>query len=32
LPQVDPASWQLRIHGMVEREITISFDELIKRP
>ena len=32
LPQVDPSSWQLRIHGMVEREITISFDELIKRP
>ena len=32
LPQVDPGSWQLRIHGMVDREITISFDELIKRP
>ncbi len=32
LPQVDPGSWQLRIHGMVEREITLTFDELIKRP
>ncbi len=32
VPQVDPGSWQLRIHGMVGREITISFDELIKRP
>jgi DMSO/TMAO reductase YedYZ molybdopterin-dependent catalytic subunit len=32
LPQVDPASWQLRIHGMVEREITLSFEELLKRP
>jgi DMSO/TMAO reductase YedYZ molybdopterin-dependent catalytic subunit len=32
LPQVDPSSWQLRIHGMVEREITLTFDELIKRP
>ncbi len=32
LPQVDPASWQLRIHGMVNREITLSFEELIKRP
>jgi DMSO/TMAO reductase YedYZ molybdopterin-dependent catalytic subunit len=32
LPQVDPASWQLRIHGMVNREITLSFDELLKRP
>jgi DMSO/TMAO reductase YedYZ molybdopterin-dependent catalytic subunit len=32
LPQVVPASWQLRIHGMVRREMTISFDELIRRP
>jgi DMSO/TMAO reductase YedYZ molybdopterin-dependent catalytic subunit len=32
LPQVSPQSWQLRIHGMVEREITINFHELLKRP
>ncbi len=32
LPQVDPSSWQLRIHGMVNREITLTFDELLKRP
>jgi DMSO/TMAO reductase YedYZ molybdopterin-dependent catalytic subunit len=32
LPQVDPSSWQLRIHGMVNREITITFDELLRRP
>jgi DMSO/TMAO reductase YedYZ molybdopterin-dependent catalytic subunit len=32
LPQVDPASWSLRIHGMVEREITLTFDQLLKRP
>ena len=32
LPQVDPGSWQLRIHGMVDREITVTFDELLKRP
>ena len=32
LPQVDPSSWQLRIHGMVSREITITFDELLRRP
>ncbi len=32
LPQVNPANWQLRIHGMVEREITISFDQLLRRP
>jgi DMSO/TMAO reductase YedYZ molybdopterin-dependent catalytic subunit len=32
LPQVDPSSWQLRIHGMVSREITITFDQLLRRP
>jgi DMSO/TMAO reductase YedYZ molybdopterin-dependent catalytic subunit len=32
LPQVAPSSWQLRIHGMVNREITLTFDELLKRP
>jgi len=32
LPQVDPSTWQLRIHGMVQREVTISFAELLKRP
>jgi DMSO/TMAO reductase YedYZ molybdopterin-dependent catalytic subunit len=32
LPQVDPATWQLRIHGMVQREVTINFAELLKRP
>jgi DMSO/TMAO reductase YedYZ molybdopterin-dependent catalytic subunit len=32
VPQVDPSNWQLRIHGMVAREITITFDELLHRP
>jgi DMSO/TMAO reductase YedYZ molybdopterin-dependent catalytic subunit len=32
LPQVAPADWSLRIHGMVEREIEITFDELLRRP
>lgn len=32
VPQVDPANWQLRIHGMVAREITVTFDELLRRP
>jgi DMSO/TMAO reductase YedYZ molybdopterin-dependent catalytic subunit len=32
LPEIVPASWQLRIHGMVKREITLSFAELIHRP
>jgi DMSO/TMAO reductase YedYZ molybdopterin-dependent catalytic subunit len=32
VPEVLPAHWQLRIHGMVERELVLSFKELIKRP
>jgi DMSO/TMAO reductase YedYZ molybdopterin-dependent catalytic subunit len=32
LPQVDPATWQLRIHGMVQREVTLTFEELLRRP
>ncbi len=32
LPQVDPSTWRLRIHGMVRREVTLTFAELLKRP
>jgi DMSO/TMAO reductase YedYZ molybdopterin-dependent catalytic subunit len=32
VPAVDPASWSLRIHGMVEREVTIAWDELLALP
>jgi DMSO/TMAO reductase YedYZ molybdopterin-dependent catalytic subunit len=32
LPEVDPASWRLRIHGMVDREITITFADLLRMP
>jgi DMSO/TMAO reductase YedYZ molybdopterin-dependent catalytic subunit len=32
LPEIPPANWQLRVHGMVAREITLTFDELIRRP
>ncbi len=32
LPQIPPAGWQLRVHGMVAREIRINFDQLIRRP
>jgi DMSO/TMAO reductase YedYZ molybdopterin-dependent catalytic subunit len=32
LPEVLPASWHLRIHGMVQREINLSYAELIRRP
>lgn len=30
-PAVDPSTWRLRIHGMVDREITVTYDELIAR-
>jgi DMSO/TMAO reductase YedYZ molybdopterin-dependent catalytic subunit len=32
LPEIDPSTWQLRIHGMVAREITITFADLLRRP
>jgi len=32
VPKVSVQSWQLRIHGMVDRPISISFADLIKRP
>jgi DMSO/TMAO reductase YedYZ molybdopterin-dependent catalytic subunit len=32
LPQVAPSSWQLRIHGMVAREITLTFHDLLRQP
>jgi DMSO/TMAO reductase YedYZ molybdopterin-dependent catalytic subunit len=32
IPEVAPANWQLRIHGMVRKELVLSFEELIKRP
>ncbi len=32
LPEIAPASWQLRIHGMVDKELTLTFDDLIRRP
>jgi DMSO/TMAO reductase YedYZ molybdopterin-dependent catalytic subunit len=30
VPQVDPKSWMLRIHGMVERPVELSFAQLLK--
>jgi DMSO/TMAO reductase YedYZ molybdopterin-dependent catalytic subunit len=32
LPEILPSSWHLRIHGMVQREINLTFDQLIRRP
>jgi DMSO/TMAO reductase YedYZ molybdopterin-dependent catalytic subunit len=32
IPQVSAATWQLRIHGMVDNPMTITFDQLSKMP
>lgn len=32
LPQVDPDEWTLRVHGMVDRPVELSFGELLRRP
>ena len=31
-PIVDTASWQLRVHGMVDRETTLTWEELVQLP
>jgi DMSO/TMAO reductase YedYZ molybdopterin-dependent catalytic subunit len=31
-PSVDVASWRLRVHGMVDREITLSYADLAELP
>jgi DMSO/TMAO reductase YedYZ molybdopterin-dependent catalytic subunit len=32
VPQVAADSWELRIHGMVDKPVTLTFDQLIQRP
>ncbi len=32
VPAVKAEDWQLRVHGLVEREVTLTFDELMARP
>jgi DMSO/TMAO reductase YedYZ molybdopterin-dependent catalytic subunit len=32
VPALDAATWSLRVHGMVDREITLDYDELLARP
>ncbi|WFE32119.1 sulfite oxidase [Micromonospora sp. WMMD975] len=32
VPQVDPVTWRLRIHGRVRNPIELSFDDLLARP
>ena len=29
LPQVDPQDWQLRVHGLVDQEVVLSFADLL---
>jgi DMSO/TMAO reductase YedYZ molybdopterin-dependent catalytic subunit len=31
-PRVDAATWSLRVHGMVDREIRLTYDQLLGRP
>ena len=31
-PSVDLATWSLRVHGMVDREVTLTFDQLVELP
>jgi DMSO/TMAO reductase YedYZ molybdopterin-dependent catalytic subunit len=30
-PAISPTDWSVRIHGMVDREVTLSYDDLLKR-
>jgi DMSO/TMAO reductase YedYZ molybdopterin-dependent catalytic subunit len=32
VPQVDPDTWKLRIHGMVDKEITLTYADLLAMP
>jgi DMSO/TMAO reductase YedYZ molybdopterin-dependent catalytic subunit len=31
-PAIAPDDWDLRIHGMVDHEITLTYDDLVRRP
>jgi len=32
VPQVDPATWSLRVHGLVEQEVVLRWDDLVALP
>ncbi|MCM3657938.1 molybdopterin-dependent oxidoreductase [Agromyces mediolanus] len=32
VPVIDPAEWRLRVHGQVEREVTLGWEELLALP
>ena len=31
VPAIEPADWRLRIHGMVDREVVLGYEELVAR-
>ena len=31
-PHIDQTTWSLRIHGMVDREVTLTYDQLVAMP
>jgi DMSO/TMAO reductase YedYZ molybdopterin-dependent catalytic subunit len=32
VPAIDATTWSLRVHGMVDRELALDYDELLSRP
>lgn len=32
VPEVDPGSWSLKVHGMVEHEVELTYDDLMAKP
>ncbi len=30
-PAIEPAEWQVRIHGLVDRELVLTYDDLLRR-
>ena len=32
VPAVDASTWSLRVHGMVDRELSLDYDQLLARP
>jgi DMSO/TMAO reductase YedYZ molybdopterin-dependent catalytic subunit len=32
VPRIDPDGWRLRVHGMVDRPVELSFADLLRRP
>ncbi|MCW2642969.1 MAG: molybdopterin binding oxidoreductase [Dactylosporangium sp.] len=32
VPQIDPTTWRLRIHGRVRRPLTLTYEQLLARP